>query len=137
MALIQELSQAANTATAGVGILSIIIQGGSFALLAYLLIKVAPKAIQRHDIAQTERERIQSETVDKMVEAFKAEQKYEREQCTTQFNQMMQAQHELSNLVGNGQKNLSQAIGELANSIHASRRLTEVVADKIVEKKQP
>ena len=79
---------------------SIIIQGGSFALIAYLVVYAWPKAVQRladsHDKAldtfqatyKTQSERHETKST-QMIEAFAREQKYERDQCDRHHQELM------------------------------------------------
>lgn len=74
------------------GFYSLIIQGGSFALLAYLIVFEWPKAVQRmvdsYDKAVASFEATNQRLTDRaedrhqrLVSAFAEQQKYERDQC--------------------------------------------------------
>jgi len=77
---------------------ALIIQGGSFALLAYLIIVGLPKGMKsyREERDADRKSSIEAahactETQEKLVGAFQEEAKFERMQCANQFDRMMES----------------------------------------------
>ena len=72
---------------------------GAFAVLAYLMVKQIPQ-----------REERQTAAIEKMLVAFQAEQRFEREQCTAQFEKTMLVIQEILLVVKSNQNIIHQGM---------------------------
>lgn len=94
-------------------ILNVVSNGGAMSILAYLAIYLIPRWMEKTGSAFSE-----------LLKTFKAEQQFEREMCTTQFDRIMTTMDQ-------DQKVLEKHLDMMQQQMNGYQKLLEGVVEKL------
>jgi len=102
----------------GPDVFNIVANGGAMAILAYIAVYLAPKWMNQMSLQNVE-----------LVKTFKEEQRYERDMCNQQFNEVMR-------VLQSGQENVLETLRILQKELALHQQFAEQSVDTIIKRKE-